>query len=183
MSKAYVYIDNSNVYKEGCRISAVNKSFQGIKNIKEAINRGIIDYGWYLNYVELYELIEKLLQVPLAFAKLWGSPVQYIKTQKFDVMEFAGNILDFEKRRVDIVITHRMTKDAYSGVIDKENDIMILLAGDIAYVPLIDGLVSDGFKVCILFWDHIENELRKKASAFISLNRYFEKLTKISPPF
>jgi uncharacterized LabA/DUF88 family protein len=184
MGKARVYVDNSNVYAEGCRVSAVSKRFQGITNIIDAMNNGITDYGWHLDYVELYKVIQEVSQLPIEFAKLWGSPPpndpfwQYLKTQKFDVTIFEKNIAGREKK-VDPAITHQITKDAYSGVIDKKEDVIILLAGDTDYVPVTEDLVLEGYTFIVLFWDHAGMELKTKAPKFVSLNQYFERLTKI----
>jgi hypothetical protein len=186
MHKTFIYVDNSNVYAEGCRVSAVEKKFQGITNIIEVMNHGITDYGWHLDYVELYKVIHDIAKNPITFAKLWGSPPpndpfwQYIKSQGFEVKVFEKNISGHEKK-VDTAITHQMTKDAYSGVVNKNEDAIFLLAGDTDYVPVIEDLVLEGFRINILFWDHAGFELKTKASAFISLNQYFKRLTKTLP--
>lgn len=186
MGKAFIYVDNSNVYAEGCRISAVDKKYQGITSIVDAMNRGITDYGWHLDYVELYKVIQTVAKEPIAVAKLWGSPPpndpfwQYVKSQGFDVKVFEKNISGHEKK-VDTAIAHQMTKDAYSGVVDRKGDVMILMAGDTDYVPVIEDLVLEGFTVNVLFWDHAGFELKTKASVFVSLNQYFKVLTKTLP--
>jgi uncharacterized LabA/DUF88 family protein len=186
MGNTFVYVDNSNVYAEGCRVSAVDKKYQGITNIIDAMNSGITDYGWHLDYIELYKVIQSVSQMPIAFAKLWGSPPpndpfwQYVKNQGFDVKVFEKNFSGHEKK-VDTAIAHQITKDAYSGVVNKSDDTIVLLAGDTDYVPVVEDLVLEGFKFSILFWDHAGLELKTKASTFISLNQYFKQLTKILP--
>jgi uncharacterized LabA/DUF88 family protein len=61
------------------------------------------------------------------------------------------------------------------------SDVIILLAGDTDYVPVVEDLVLEGFRFIILFWDHAGIELKTKATVFVSLNQYFKKLTKILP--
>jgi hypothetical protein len=106
---------------------------------------------------------------------------EYLQFRHF-VRHSYGFQLKWEKIKnmfFDTAITHQMTKDAYSGVVVKDEDIMLLLAGDNDYVPVIEDLVLEGFKVIVLFWDHAGLELKTKASAFISLNQHFKSLTKI----
>ncbi|GHV89147.1 hypothetical protein AGMMS50267_15070 [Spirochaetia bacterium] len=183
MGKAFIYVDNSNIYAEGCRVSAVTQNFQGVTNIIDAMNFGITDFGWHLNYVELYNAIQTIVGIPISQAKLWGSPPpndpfwQYVKTCGFDVKIYEKNASGHEKK-VDTAITHQITKDAYSAVINKDEDIIFLLAGDTDYVPMVEDLVIEGFKTHVVFWDHAGYELKTKATSFVSLNPYFQKLTK-----
>jgi len=64
----YAYVDNSNLYIEGCRVSAVQKGLA--KNIYDAMNNGITDHEWNIDYGKLYEF----LCGDDAIAQLWGSP-------------------------------------------------------------------------------------------------------------
>lgn len=64
----YTYVDNSNLYIEGSRVSAVKKGMA--KNIVEAMKNGIVDHGWMLDYGKLYKYVSGQDTV----AKLWGSP-------------------------------------------------------------------------------------------------------------
>lgn len=184
MAHTFVYIDNSNIYAEGCRVSAVEKKYQGITNIIDAMNKGITDYGWHLDYIELHKVIQGISKMPIKFAKLWGSPPpndpfwQYVKNQGFEVKTFEKNVSGREKK-VDTAIAHQITKDAYTGVVNKDDDEIILLAGDTDYVPVAEDLVLEGFKIKILFWDHAGYELKTRATEFVSLNPYFKQLTKI----
>jgi uncharacterized LabA/DUF88 family protein len=68
-----------------------------------------------------------------------------------------------------------MTKDAYKHG-DSEADLFVLVAGDKDYVPTVNELTADNYKVQVVFWNHAAAELKKAASEFISLNTYLEHL-------
>lgn len=181
MGSAFIYVDNSNVYAEGCRVSAVKQKLSGVKNIFDAMNKGVTDYHWHIQYSGLYKIISNL-GLPIRCAKLWGSPPpsdvfwDYVKSEGFDVVTYDKNSAGKEKK-VDTAIAYQISKDAFSSVIDKANDQIFLLAGDTDYVPIVTDLVREGFTVNILFWDHAGEELKKNASSFISLNKHFASLT------
>jgi hypothetical protein len=201
--KAFVYADNSNVYAEGCRVSAVNKKLpfetnvyddmrrvaaankkiQFVNNIFDAMNNGVTDRERHLNYVELYKTIASLVQLPIASVKLWGSPPPddpfwgYVRSEGFEVTIFDRNSAGKEKK-VDVAVVVQMMVDAYTGIINKEEDELFLLAGDTDYVPAFKKLINNGFKCNVIFWDHAGNELKSVASKFISLNPYFTQLAK-----
>jgi hypothetical protein len=77
----------------------------------------------------------------------------------FKVTKYERNFANKEKK-VDVAIAHRMTKDAYSGVVRPGSDEMTLVAGDSDYVPVVIDLVSAGFIVHVAFWGHAAKELR-----------------------
>jgi hypothetical protein len=51
----FVYVDNSNVWIEGMRISAVRKGMAA--DAKDAMNRKITDQGWTYDFGKLYQAI------------------------------------------------------------------------------------------------------------------------------
>lgn len=172
----YVYVDNSNIYIEGCRISAVKKGLA--KNIYEAMGSGIVDHQWNLDYGRLYEFICG----GDAVARLWGSPPpgdsfwNMLERKGFNPTVYDKNFSNKEKK-VDVAIAHRITKDAYK-LIDKTNDEITLVSGDTDYVPVLADLVAEGYKVEVAFWDHASLELKRTASRFISLDQYHDHLTR-----
>ena len=68
-----------------------------------------------------------------------------------------------------------MTKDAYTRI-DKANSEIVLVAGDKDYMPVIDDLKSEGFRVIVVFWDHAAHEVKQAASKFIPLNQWLNYL-------
>jgi hypothetical protein len=172
----YSYIDNSNIYIEGCRVSAVKKGMA--KTIVDAMNQMIVDHTWQLDYGKLYQFICG----SDAVARLWGSPPpgdsfwNMLHRQGFNPTVYERNFANKEKK-VDVAIASRMTKDAYT-IIDKIKDEILLVAGDSDYVPTVSDLVSEGFKVEVVFWDHAARELRQTATKFISLDQYHTHFTR-----
>lgn len=70
--KTYTYIDNSNLFIEGRRVSAVSKYMA--PNIYDAMNYNILDYDWEVSYRELHNFLCKRNNSEIGGAKLWGSP-------------------------------------------------------------------------------------------------------------
>ena len=84
------------------------------------------------------------------------------------------NVANKEKK-IDTGIVSAMVKDAYKRA-DKGNDTMVLVAGDGDFVPVVRDLREDGFRVDVVFWDHVSKELMEAASSFTSLNSQLEYL-------
>lgn len=172
----YAYIDNSNLFIEGCRISAVNKGMA--TDVYQAMNLYIVDHTWKPDYGKLYEF----LCGDDAVARLWGSPPpgdsfwDMLDRKGFNPTVYERNYANKEKK-VDVAVAARMTKDAYT-IIDKNKDDILLVSGDTDYVPVVTDLVQEGFKVEVAFWDHGGRELREVASKFISLNQYHAHLSR-----
>lgn len=172
----YTYIDNSNLYIEGCRISAVKKGMAA--DVYQAMNLFIVDHTWQMDYGKLYDFICGDDSV----ARLWGSPPpgdsfwNMLDRKGFNPTVYEKNVANREKK-VDVAVGHRMTKDAFT-IIDKNRDELILVSGDTDYVPVVTDLVAEGFKVEVAFWDHAGRELRECATNFVSLNKYHDHLTR-----
>lgn len=180
--KTFTYVDNSNIYIEGCRVSAVRKNLAGAATIIEAMKNGVCDMTWQLDYGKLHEFICGGDPTTIGGTNLWGSPPpgdtfwKMVERHGFKHTKFDRNFAGKEKK-VDVAIAHQMTKDAYSGVVQKGVDEMTLIAGDTDYVPVLEDLKQAGFIVHLVFWDHAGREIKAAASKFISLNPFFDHLT------
>ncbi len=183
MGNNFIYVDNSNVYIEGCRVSAVKNAMPGAATIIEAMNNRIVDFSWKLDYGALHQLACGNPS-QIGAAHLWGSPPpgdgfwKMVEKYGFEVQTYDRNTAGREKK-VDVAIAHRITKDAYKGTIDPKNDEITLVAGDKDYVPVVEDLVKEGFKVDIVFWEHAASELKDAASSFFNLNPHLSTLTKV----
>lgn len=172
----YIYVDNSNIYIEGCRLAAVKNYME--ENIVEAMNNRTLDNSWQLDYGKLYEFFCG----DDAIAKLWGSPPpsdsfwEMIRRKGWQVKTYRRNVQNKEKE-VDMAIGHAMTKDAYKFG-DAANDTFTLVAGDRDYAPVVKDLVSEGFTVEVAFWSHASQDLKASASKFIDLDQYHELITR-----
>lgn len=182
MGKNYTYVDNSNVYIEGARVSAVNKGVFGASTIVEAMNNKVVDTSWHIDYGALHQFACGD-PADIGGANIWGaippsdSFWRMVERHGFNVTKYDRNVAGKEKK-VDVSLAYQMAKDAYTGVIKPGDDEMTLVSGDKDYVPVLEGLAADGFVVHVVFWDHAAKELRDAASKFISLNQHLDFLTK-----
>ncbi|WFO49714.1 NYN domain-containing protein [Aeromonas veronii] len=174
--KSYIYIDNSNVFIEAQRVSAIKEGMAA--DLEDAISRRIFNFEYKLDYGKLYEYFCGGNKTEIGCAKLWGSPPpsdsfwKMVEKQGFQVVTYDRNSGGKEKK-VDVAIAYAITKDAYT-LIDKNNSEIVLVAGDKDYVPVIEDLKSEGFRVTVVFWEHAAKELKDSASKFISLNQWLD---------
>lgn len=181
MRKTYTYVDNSNVFIEGQRVSAVNRHMA--QDIFDAMDRRIFDFSWQMDYGRLHDLVCGTAKRDIGAANLWGSPPpgdtfwNMVKNKGFKVQTYDKNRAGKEKK-VDVAIAHQMTKDAYTLLNQAKSAVEILLvAGDRDFVPVVEDLVKDGFYVSVVFWDHAARELKDSASEFVSLDRHLDILS------
>jgi uncharacterized LabA/DUF88 family protein len=175
----YIYVDNSNLYIEGRRVSAVAQGLAA--NIREAMDYGILDHGYTISFGRLHEFLTGQDLSKIKRAALFGSRPppndsiwQYAKKAGFELHLEDRNIKNKEKK-IDTGIATLLTKDAYKHGNPKE-DTFVLVAGDADYVPTINELKADGYKIEVVFWNHAARELREAASKFISLDGYLDTL-------
>lgn len=179
--KTYTYVDNSNLYIEGCRVAAVSNG--SAKSVVDAINRGILDYGWRLDYGKLHQFLCGTDKSEIGAAKLWGSPPpgdsfwKMVAARGFAHKVYNRSVSGQEKK-VDVAIAHAMTKDAYTIIEpDKANAEICLVAGDKDFVPVVEDLRENGFLVHLVFWSHAARELQQLASKFTNLDPFIDHLT------
>jgi uncharacterized LabA/DUF88 family protein len=180
----YIYVDNSNLYIEGRRVSAVAQGLAS--NIVQAMNDGILDHGYTVSFGKLHEFLCGTDKAQIKRAALFGSRPppndgiwQFAKRAGFELHLEDRNYANKEKK-IDTGIATLLTKDAYKSDAYKsgqpDQDTFVLVAGDSDYVPTIKELQEDGFIVEVVFWNHAARELRDAASKFIGLDRYLEGL-------
>ena len=113
-------------------------------------------------------------------AQLWGSPPpsdgfwKMVERKGFKVTTYERSY--GKERKVDAAIAYQVGKDL--SKIDKATCEIILVASDKDFLPIIEDLTTEGYNICVAFWDHAAAEMRKKASSFFSLNPYLEHLAK-----
>jgi uncharacterized LabA/DUF88 family protein len=175
----YIYVDNSNVFIEGKRVSAVSKGLA--MNVYDAMNNGILDYGYQISFGRLHEFVAGQDKSQIARAVLFGSRPppndsiwKYAKQAGFELVLEDRNIANKEKK-IDTGIVSAMVKDAYKKM-NAASDTIVLVAGDGDFVPPVRDLVEDGFQVEVIFWDHASKELREVCTRFISLNQHLDYL-------
>jgi len=180
----YVYVDNSNLYIEGRRASAVAQRL--VPNIIEAMREGILDHGYTISFGKLHEFLCGADKRQIKRAALFGSRPppndgiwQYAKNAGFELHLEDRNYANKEKK-IDTGIATLLTKDAYKSDAYKngrpKDDTFVLVAGDSDYVPTIKALQEDGFTVEVVFWNHASRELKEVASKFIGLDAFLDVL-------
>jgi hypothetical protein len=68
----YIYVDNSNLYIEGRRVSAVKSGLA--TNIFEAMDKGILDQGYTISFGKLHEFLTGNDLSKIKRVALFGSP-------------------------------------------------------------------------------------------------------------
>jgi len=175
----YIYVDNSNLYIEGRRVSAVKQGHAS--SIIRAMRDGTLDHAYTISFGKLHEFLTGNDPSKIKRAALFGSRPppndgiwQIAKRAGFELHLEDRNVANKEKK-IDTGIATLLTKDAYKHGNPKE-DVFTLVAGDADYVPTINELKSDGYRVEVVFWNHASKELRDAATKFIGLNQYLETL-------
>ena len=178
MSK-YVYVDNSNVWIEGMRVSAVERGLAF--DVYDASSRNIVDYDWKYDFGKLLEIVAGPKN-NLKRAVLYGSRPpqndslwQAAQQCGFETIIMDRNVQNREKK-IDVSITVTIMADSYSLIQNKEEDEMILIAGDSDYVPLVEEVVRRGIKLSVWFWEHASYELKKAATSFVALDPYIDEM-------
>jgi uncharacterized LabA/DUF88 family protein len=174
----WIYVDNSNVFIEGQRVSAVAKRLA--TNIHAAMESGVLDPSYRMSFGKLYQFVAGNNRSTTARAMLFGSrpPTNdaiwdLAKRAGFEVVTEDRNYANKEKK-IDTGIVAALTRDAYKNA--SAGDIFTIVSGDGDYVPAIENLREDGFQVDVVFWDHASRELKAACSNFISLNPHLDNL-------
>jgi hypothetical protein len=178
----YVYVDNSNVWIEGQRISAVRKGLA--RDLIEAMNERVVDHDWSYDFGRLYE-IACPDGVPIGRSKLWGSkPPENdslwarARHEGFEVETFERNVANKEKR-VDNAIGATMLEDAFLFMKPAQQDMAVLVGGDGDFLPTFEVLRRRGIRTRVVFWKHATSrDLREFTDEYEELDPYFDKLTR-----
>lgn len=175
----YIYVDNSNLYIEGRRVSAVANKIAS--DIRDAMNNGILDHGYTISFGKLHEFLCGQDKRQIKRAALFGSRPppndgiwRFAEKAGFELHLEDRNFANKEKK-IDTAIATLMTKDAFKSG-KKDEDLFVLVAGDSDYVPTIDALKADGFRTEVVFWGHASRELKEATGKFINLDSFLERL-------
>lgn len=174
----YLYVDNSNVWIEGKRVSAVANGYA--PDIWTAMEYRILDNAWGYDFGKLFEFAGGT-ELEVGRAVLFGSRPpendslwEIAKRKGFEVVVNDRNVANKEKK-VDTGIATEIVADCYEHMHPGRDEIT-LVAGDADYVPTIERVRRRGIEFHVVFWDQASRELRDSASKFISLNPYLEHL-------
>ena len=174
----WIYVDNSNVFIEGQRASAVQKCMAS--DINTAMAERIVDTGYRINFGKLYQFIAGSNRHETVRAMLFGSrPPEndaiwnMASNAGFEVVVEDRNVANREKK-IDTGIVTEMMRDACKHA--TAGDVFTLVSGDSDYVPTVEALIQEGYEVDVVFWDHASMELKKVCSRFVSLNPHLETI-------
>lgn len=174
----WIYVDNSNVFIEGKRVSAVQCGL--VPTIWDAFEYGVLDNAYRMSFGKLYSFVAGNNRAETARAMLFGSRPpqndaiwQMAEQAGFEVIIHDRNFANKEKK-IDTGIVAAMTRDAYKSA--AIGDVFTIVSGDNDYVPAVEQLRSDGFQVDVVFWAHAGRELRDAATNFISLDPHLDTL-------
>ena len=174
----WIYVDNSNVFIEGQRVSAVASGMA--LDIWDALDNRILDFHYRMSFGKLYEFVAGTERESVARAMLFGSrppPNDAVwnlaHKAGFEVVVHDRNFANKEKQ-IDTGIVSEMMRDAYRNA--NPGDVFTIVSGDNDYVPAVSNLRQDGFQVDVVFWDHAGGELKAEASNFVSLNPHLDRL-------
>lgn len=153
----FVYVDNSNVWIEGQRLSAVRRGMAA--DPVDAMKRGIVDHDWRYDFGRLYA-IACPEGVPVGRSILFGSrpPANdslWVRAQRegFEVRVFDRNAANKEKQ-VDVSLATTMMEDSYEHMKPARGDRVVLMTGDGDYTPTLESLALRGIPTSIVFWRH-----------------------------
>ena len=180
----FLYVDNSNVWIEGMHVAAVANGLAA--SLEVALDRRICDKSWRIDFGRLFEFAggedDKVGRAVLYGSKpppndsLWAAAAR----QGFDPVIHERNAYSGQEKKVDTNIVTDIMSDALE-LMDADEDVITLVAGDSDYVPTVEHLVSRDFIFDVCFWDHASGELKSSCSQFISLNPYLEYLQRDMP--
>jgi hypothetical protein len=169
----FVYVDNSNLWIEGQRASAVARGMAA--GCLTAQRRQVLDHGWRYDFGRLYELVCPPGR-PVGRSILFGSmPPEghvwtYAEACGFEVVLEERNAQNREKA-VDTGLTTLMIGDSWAHMRPDRGDTAVLVAGDWDYVPAVLALQERGLRVEVRFWEHSTNsKLREAATRFVPLD-------------
>lgn len=174
---SWVYVDNSNVFIEGKRLSAIKLGLAA--NLAEANSQNIFDSKYRMCFGKLNDFVTGHARGEMR-ARLFGSRppandmIWNIATRNgFEVTVYDRNAGNKEKK-LDTGIVAMMVRDACKNA--QAGDTFTIVSGDVDYVPAVEMVRGEGFDVNVVFWEHAGRELKSSASSFISLDPHLDAL-------
>jgi uncharacterized LabA/DUF88 family protein len=172
---ALIYLEDSNLWIEGKKVSAVSKGMA--LDIWEASETRTFDNTFKLDFGQVLEIAN---HAPIKVARFYGSRPPEADTV-WKAAERAGfklTIRDRNARNKEKGVDGSMIADIIDDMheIAEAGDTFILITGDADYLPAIEKLQRKSFEVHVLYWDHAAVNLKTAADRFQSLNGYLERL-------
>lgn len=179
----FIYVDNSNLYIEGRRVSAVQRKMVG--SMTEAMDKGVLDLSYSISFGKLYEFLTGGDLSKIKRAALYGSRPPpndsiwvHAKRAGFELHLEDRNAQNKEKK-IDTGLVTLMLKDAYKNG-HAGSDTFVLVTGDADFVPTIQAIKEEGYRVEVVFWSLANREMKAAADKFICLDDHLETLRLLS---
>lgn len=163
----YVFVDNSNLWIEGKKLSG--------RRSKPAVPSN------HLYRIEYGQLLKHVLDGRnlAAIPKLYGSEPppndsvwKMIRSKGFDVKVFKRNIFNKEKG-----LDMRMGLDIGRLVLTtKPAETIAIVAGDADFIQVVDEAHGEGWKLEVWYWSNAAGDLRKAVDRFESLDGALNKV-------
>ena len=155
--KVYVFVDNSNLWIEGKKISG-----QPSQPPVKSNYRYRIEYGKLLQYVldgrDLITVPRLYGSKPPPNDSVWSM----IRSKGFDVTVFKRNIFNKEKgvdMRMGLDIGRLVLKEKQPGKV-------IIVAGDADFIQVVEDAHGEGWKVEVWYWSNAAGDLQKVVDRF-----------------
>lgn len=182
----FVYVDNSNVWIEGMRVSAVRRGLAA--DIHAAMNDHVTDHSWSYDFGKLYEAICPST-AQIGRSSLFGSRPpkndslwEMARKEGFEVTVFDRNFANKEKE-VDVAMATQIVEDSFLYMKADRGDRVVLLSGDRDYLPTLKSLHSRGIQSTVVFWKHaMSHDLRDYADDHFELDGIFDHISRRSSP-
>lgn len=179
----FVYVDNSNVWIEGMRVSAVRKGLAA--DIYAAMNDNVTDHDWGYDFGKLYSAVCPH-DAQIGRSSLFGSRPpkndslwDKARDEGFEVAVFDRSFANKEKE-VDVAMATQMMEDSFLHMKPERADRVALVAGDRDYLPTLKSLDSRGIPTTVVFWAHgMSRDLRDFADDHFELDGIFDHITRV----
>lgn len=175
----FVFVDNSNVWIEGKRASAVQKG--SVTSMQEAHDRNIEDSSWRIDFGRLLNLITGGHTEFVKKAVLFGSkPPQNdtlwraAQSANFEVKINERNAANKEKN-VDTSMAVAAIACLYKEA--KIGDVFVFVTGDGDFSSAITQIKSEKNQIKIAFWENASKTIKEQADEFINLSKKINDIT------
>lgn len=170
--KNHLYVDNSNYWIEGMRVSAVQRGMA--PNLNAASEQRILDQSYRVDFGKLLRFAGGAPE-EIGAAKLYGSRPpendelwEMARRHGFEVVVHDRGYEGTEKK-VDTQMSADMIEDLYA-VIEQREDEVTLVSGDADHIPAVEKIIRAGVDVHVVGWKHCTSrELIEVASSFTDL--------------
>ncbi len=175
----FVFVDNSNVWIEGKRASAVLKGYAS--TMWEAHERNVEDSSWRIDFGRLLNLITDGHTELVKKAVLFGS-----KPPQSDTLWRAAQFANFEVKvnernaaNKEKDVDTSMAVAAIACLYKEANigDVFVFVTGDGDFSSAITQIKSEKNHVKTAFWENASKTIKEQADEFINLSKKINDIT------